>query len=357
MRNAIVIVLVFLISACQCADPVAVDKVRPQTAQVTFAGGISLPRSMNRLFKPGQTIRQRRRFLRPRLVRIYELLKGPDLISHNTATVASLSTILDNDTSTPDPRLAEILSLAGFDAISIANPVVAKADEKGVESTVDALRDFRISSIGLAKDRIPEPVRVVLAGIEVCFLGVHLSGQAEPPDAGNSIASWIVSEIETATSSIRNAVTQARKSADLVMIVYGPDRSIDDKVRRDFARDMIDKAGADAVLGHRSGAFEGIEQRGDGIIIHNPGFAMNPNLEKEKSASSLVFRLHIDKKGVSWVEAQPIRVRRHKTSIGMGEKRTHQVIRKLIDQSKKLGTEVLAEHGRGIWDRPDNKSQ
>ena len=357
MRHTIVIALVFLVAACQHADPAAVDKVRPQTAQVTFAGGISLSRSMDRLFKPGQTIRQRRSLLRPRLVRIYELLKGPDLISHDTATIASLSTILDNDESTPDPRLAEMLGLAGFDAISIANPVVAKADEKGVESTADALRDFRISPIGLATDRIPEPVRVVLAGIEVCFLGVHLSMQAEPPGAGNSIASWGVSEIETATSSIRNAVTQARKSADLVMIVYGPDKSVDDKVRRDFARDMIDKAGADAVLGHRSGAFEGIEQRGGGIIVHNPGFAMNPNLKKGESTSSLVFRLHIDKKGVSWVEAQPIRVRRHKTTIGMGEKRTRGVIRRLQEKSKKLGTKVLAEHGRGIWDRPESKSQ
>ena len=354
MRHAIVIAFVFLVAACQCADPVTIDKVRPQTAQVTFAGGISLPRSMNRLFKPGQTIRQRRRLLHPRLVRIYELLKGPDLISHNTVTVASLSTILNNDESTPDPRLAEMLNLAGFDAISIANPVVAKADKKGVESTVDALLDFRISSIGLATDRIPEPVRVVLAGIEVCFLGVHLSKQAGPPVSGNSIASYDVSEIETATSSIRNAVTHARKSADLVMIIYGPDKSIDDKVRRDFARDMIDKAGADAVLGHRSGAFEGIEQRGGGVIIHNPGFAMNPNLKKGKSINSLIFRLHIDKEGVSWVEAQPIRVRRHKTTIGMGEKRTHGVIRELQEKSKKLGTNVANEHGRGIWDRPES---
>ena len=152
-------------------------------------------------------------------------------------------------------------------------------------------------------------------------------------------------------------MTQARKSADLVMIVYGPDKSIDDKVRRDFARDMIDKAGANAVLGHRSGAFEGIEQRGGGVIIHNPGFAMNPNLKKGESISSLIFRLHIDKKGVSWIEAQPIRVRRHQTNIGIGEKRTHGVIKKLQEKSKQLGTIVANEHGRGIWDRPKSKSQ
>jgi hypothetical protein len=155
----------------------------------------------------------------------------------------------------------------------------------------------------------------------------------------------------SAVSAIQGAVKGMAGKADATMVVLGSDKQVDEKTRAAAARDIMDQAGVDAVLAQCSGEMEGIEQRGKGVIVHNPGFAMNPFLKGDAMSSAIVVKLHVSKAGVEWVEAQPIEVRSNQSKIGMGRKNTHGVIERLIALSKKLKTDIKNEHGRGIWDR------
>ncbi len=360
MRSALFIVVCIALIGCEGFSPV-VDTVepvpvRPQLSQITFVGGMGLGPEFNPLITPGQTIRERREQLRKPLWRLYELLKGPDLMRHRTMTVTSLRAPLGKEKDFGDPGLAEMLLLAGVDVVSLVNKRVANASPEAVSQTEDALKTYGIESVGLREQNGDQRIKVSMVALEDLHIGLVAFHVGGIPNRANRITFFDADNQGRAIDSLKVAVDGVQGKADVVLAMVSWDHSIQLDQRRTWCRSMIDKGGVDVVLGEHAGAFEGIEAHGNGIIIYNPGVALLPKQKEKKKQPALIFRLHIDGQGVGWLEAQPITARSGYSIIGMGYKRTHKTIHRLIKLSDRLGTKVLNEYGRGIWVRGNRDS-
>lgn len=352
MRLASIVACLFLVGACQPEVQKEEGPPRPQTAQITFVGGMFLDTSLDR-YADERSIRKRRRSLRKPLWGLYELFKGPDLVRLKTETISALYRPLAQGSGQPDPGLAEIFSLAGIDAMSLGTPMLAAADEQEVESTGKALATMGIAALGLAgqtsADAIADlEVRVIdLEDAKVALVGLYLTDEEI---AGNGIAALPIDQREVAVATVKKALEQSRKGADLGFLMLGWHSKTDLKLRREICHAFIDRAGVDAVLSHHAGPMEGIEAHGGGLVIHNPGPALLMRLDKDSVRPAVVFRIHLDGGAITWVEAQPIEAHRKRAVIGMGKQNTHGTIRTLARLSRELGTEIVDEHGRGIWE-------
>jgi hypothetical protein len=353
MRLSILIGCLFLISACQGEAPQTEGKPRPQTGQITYIGGMFLNSTLNSMVERESSHRKRRRSLRKPLWGLYELLKGPDVVRLKTHTVSAIYRPFGEDSKLPHPGLAEMLSLAGIDTVTVAAPALSVAEAQELASTREALEAVGVGAVGLAAETTANSisgveVRVVdLEDAKVALLGLYLTDEDIP---GNGVAALPIGEPDAAVSAVEQALAEGGKGADLAFLLLGWHSKTDLKPRRDICHAMIDRAGVDAVLSHHAGTMEGLEAHGGGLIIHNPGPALLMNLDEDTVQPALVFRIHLKDKAVSWVEIQPIEARRKRAKVGMGRELTHGTIRRLMRLSKELGTVVSAEHGRGIWE-------
>jgi hypothetical protein len=362
VRIGLFVVVCITLIACDELSPVVPTlepvPVRPQLSQVTFAGGMGLGPEFNQLIPRGQTIRERREQLRKPLWHLYELLKGPDLMRHRTITVTSLHGPLGKESDLGDSGLAEMLMLAGVDVVSLVNRRVANASPEAVSQTEDALTTYGIKSVGLRQesgDQHPVPLAVSLINLETLNIGLVAFHVGQTRNRANRIAYFAADNQSQAIGSLKAAVDAVRSKVDVVLAMVSWAKGTQLELRRTWCQSMIDKGGVDAVLGSHSGAFEGVEAHGNGIIIYNPGAALLPNQKEKKKQPALIFRLHIDKQGVGWLEAQPITARNGYSIIGIGYKRTHRTIHRLVELSRELGTKVLNEYGRGIWVRENRE--
>jgi hypothetical protein len=354
MRFWLLIGCLLLLCGCQAEAPLVDSPPRPQTAQITYIGGMFLNSSLNGIVDKERSIRRIRRSLRKPLWGLYELLKGPEIVRLETLTVSAIYRPMGADAKLPHPGLAEIFSLAGIDQISLAVPALAAADKSELASTVKALEAVGIGAVGLAAQteqgagtRID--VRVVdLEDARVAFLGLYLSEEEVAGD--NGVAAFSFDEREAAVAAVKSALDGVGDDADLGFLMLGWHSKTDLAERREICHALIDEAGVDAILSHHAGAFEGIEAHGKGLIFHNPGPALLMNLDKTAVRPALVFRIHLADGAVSWVEVQPIEAHRKRVKIGMDREHTHGTINRLVRLSKELGTTITNEHGRGIWE-------
>jgi len=326
-------------------------KARVQAGQVTFAGDLVLDGDLNKLVKDGESMRSRRTSLRKPLWGLYELLKGPEIVRAETATVAALPTVLSDDEGMPKPELAEMIRLAGIGAISLATSEMASADEGHIKATEKALKRVEVTPIGLLEAGGAGAGlgvhRVELGGSWVSLVGVAL---AEGAPNNRRVAAFGPDKVDDLVAAVKAAAAAADARGDACFAVVGWPAKAEIDARRTLAHRLIDEAGVDVVLGHGSGAFEGVERHGSGAIIYNPGPLLRCDLKKSGTEPGIVFRVHLDGKSVSWIEAQPVELSRRLTKIGMGTDATHGVVDELVKRSAALGTTVVDEEGRGILD-------
>jgi hypothetical protein len=353
MRLTLIVGLLALASACESGPPVIEAPARSQQAQVTFAGGLFISASLNRLVGDKGTIRDRRRALRRPLWRLYELLKGPAHLQLRTETVSAVYRPLGKGGELPDPALAEMLMLAGIDTVSLGSPMMSAASTSEVETTRKALDRWGVAAIGEAESSEADSISglrtkiVDLGEARVALIGLYLTDQEL---TGNGVAALQVDQGQAAVTAVKSAVDAARKRADLAFLVLGWHSKLEREVRRGLCHDLIDDAGVDAVLAHHAGAFEGLEAHGKGVIIHNPAPALLMRLGEGETRPALVFRIHLHERAIDWIEAQPIEVLRKRSRIGIEDGTTHGTIDRFVKLSRELGTTVENEYGRGIWE-------
>jgi len=353
MRLSMIIGLLLVLSACQAEAPETEGPPRPQTAQITYVGGMFLDSSLNAMVDKERSTRKRRGALRKPLWGLYELLKGPDIVRLKTETISAIYRPLGTDRKLPHPGLAEIFSLAGIDTVSLAAPALSIADAGELASTREALEAVGIDAVGLAAETSPGSVKgievkvVDLGDARVALAGLYLTDEEIK---GNGVAALPIAERDAAVAAVKQAFEAVRDESDLSFLLLGWHSKTELKTRREICHALIDETGVDAVLSHHAGAMEGIEAYGGGLIVHNPGPALLMNLDRDSVRPAVVFRIHLADRAIKWVEAQPIEARRKLAKIGMGNELTHGTIRRLARMSKELGTAIADEHGRGVWE-------
>ncbi|MCK9460019.1 MAG: CapA family protein [Proteobacteria bacterium] len=356
MRRAALLfvsILALLPSACDRggATPPEV-KIRSRADQLTYGGELDIGTPLNRYVneKTTASLLDLRSSLRKPMMRVFELLKGPDVTRRRPTPMASLQAPFGDESSGPRPELVEVLRLAGFRLISLGTRGLALADEAGAETTVQVLRDAGIAPVGLAgADGAPLVHRTAIGDTKASIVGFGFVDRAPRNEV---IAAYETNRADAAVAAAKAAFSGDGDRGALSFAVVGWADKQDSAARRKIAHALIDDAGVDVVLGHFAGAFEGIEAHGGGLVVYNPGLLFSCNVAKDSIEQAFVYRIHLAGGALSWVEAQPIELRRRSSNIGMGTANTYGAVDKLVAQSAKLDTKMGDEFGRGILDLP-----
>ena len=169
------------------------------------------------------------------------------------------------------PLWAGILKQAGIGVVSLANNHVMDYGPAGLASTLEALRDAGIQSVG-AGSNIREaraPLFVDVGGTRVAFLArtsVIVSAPTCASDTEPGVA-WLD------PGEARAAIAACRDDADVVVMLvhWGIEEyAYPSPTQRADARGFVD-AGADIVLGHHPHVLQGFERYKNGWIAYSLG--------------------------------------------------------------------------------------
>ena len=203
--------------------------------------------------------------------RVAALLAGSDLLIGNLeGTFTERGERLDKYyTFRAPPVLAETLTAAGFDAVSLANNHALDFGTEGLLDTLDALDTLGVAHFGAGLDRGEAEAPLILQanGAFVALLGfsgVEASIFAEGNQPGVARA-----ELEAVASSVA-AIAPA---VDFVIVVFHFGTEYDavpTEQQRALAAAAAD-AGAALVIGHHAHTLQPWERRGNTLILYGLG--------------------------------------------------------------------------------------
>lgn len=169
-----------------------------------------------------------------------------------------------------EPEMIEGLVLAGVDVVSTANNHTRDSRSRGVEYTLDWLRQHSIQPVGTGKtaEKAHEGVVVIRNGIRFGFLAyTYDQSNGNWKDVDDRIAMTDPPEV-----MVRD-VAALKKKADVVIVSMHNGIEYQRKPNKgqiDFARRAID-AGAALVIGHHPHVTQTVENYKDGVIFYSLG--------------------------------------------------------------------------------------
>ncbi len=194
------------------------------------------------------------------------------------------------------PRMAQALSWAGIDIVSLANNHALDGGVKGVTDTIATLEKFDIRYVGGGRNWAEaRSLRIIeIKEKKVGFLA--FADLCNHQDCGASTQKAGIAMLKAETARALTAVKTARKKTDILIVSvhwgveYMPSPS---ERQRKLARDFID-AGADIIIGHHPHVLQPIEFYKDRIIAYSLGNFVfdNPRLPQRKTMI-----LQIEEKG------------------------------------------------------------
>lgn len=204
-----------------------------------------------------------------------------------------------------DPECAPALSWAGFDVLSLANNHIMNKGQKGLENTLELLKQEEILGVGAGRDfgEAHQYKIIERKGIKIGFLAYVYPGNLEATEERGGVA--IMKEEELLFD-----LKEAKKEADLVIISMhsGTEyKRYSNALQKDFARRAID-GGADLVLGHHPHWFQIVERYKDKYIIYSLGNFVFDQMWSEETREGMIASIYLDKDGVEALEFIPIKI-------------------------------------------------
>ena len=209
------------------------------------------------------------------------------------------------------PDALEALSLAGFDAVSMANN---HSLDFGVEALLDAVRllpDWGIEAVGASADgaKASAPRLLVRNGLRIAFVGlVDVAAEG----AGFSRETWEATADRPGvawadTDSVSRSVRSAAAGADLVvaMLHFGIEYdTTPSPSQRELAHAAID-AGAALVIGSHPHVLQPVEEYGGGLIAYSLGNFVFDGFDGLANESAIL-RVVLGSDGVQSWELVPV---------------------------------------------------
>ncbi|MCC6238222.1 MAG: CapA family protein [Dehalococcoidia bacterium] len=203
--------------------------------------------------------------------RVRDLLEGDVTVGNMEGAFTERGTpLVKQYTFRTPPQLASALSLAGLDAVSLANNHATDFGVPGLEDTLGALEQagVRAFGAGLDAERAAAPV-VVRAenGARVAFLGVDDIG--EVLWAGIGRPGVAPANLE----GVRTTVEAACTEADYVVVFahWGAEYSAAPTARqRELARAAVE-AGASLVIGAHPHVLQPVERMDGSLVVYSLG--------------------------------------------------------------------------------------
>lgn len=242
------------------------------------------------------------------------------------------------------------LKNSGFDIFSIANNHTFDLGKKGLSDFREHLKKAGLLFGGAGKNykEASKPVVVQVNDLKVAFLFYNSTGSnfcADKKNPGyNCIRFWKKDEaIKRLNKNLRSI-----KDADLVFlsIHWGKNyRKEPTQEQIDFAHAAID-AGVDAILGHSSHIFQGIEVYKKKPILYDMGDVF---LKKTDSwdTRSFFFNVNVENAEIKSLELFPIFM--NDTQIRFAEGMiSNDIMRRFYKHSKRFGTKIKRKSGNLI---------
>jgi len=178
-------------------------------------------------------------------------------------------------------ELAQALSSAGVDAVSVANNHAYDQGTKGIALTLAALRRSGIAAAGAGPT--PEAARrgvvVDRGGLRVALLAFTAPVNRLPRRRGDE--DHHVARM-TPEADVLHAISEARRSADVVVVSAHWSRDFVEtptRAQQGLARRMVD-AGADVILGTGPHLLQRVERvpspRGEAVVAYSLGNLISP---------------------------------------------------------------------------------
>ena len=236
------------------------------------------------------------------------------------------------------PKMAESLSKAGFDLLSLANNHSMDYGSEALLDTVDFIHSFNGGTAGAGKNIYDarSPYYIQVSGTLVAFLAyseiVPYSYGATQYSPGISVAS-----MDYNRDYFCEDIKKAKENADIVVVYFhwGEERKFHaDRIQMDFARKAVDM-GADLVIGVHPHVLQGIERYKNGLIAYSLGnFVFNPS--DEASRETIILQCIFEHEKLSDISLIPVYIQSGKPVIATGG-RKNKIMERIRNLSAELG--------------------
>jgi hypothetical protein len=211
------------------------------------------------------------------------------------------------------PSYTGALARAGIDVLNLANNHIFDYGNEGIFDTISYLDSAHIGHIGAGRnvEEAGKPIVASIKGLKIGLLGYYAGGEA--PSAGDTIPGVRQRSLKNVAADI--AQLRAKDSADYVIVSFhwGKEKAEQpDSGQVWFAHRAID-AGADAVIGHHTHVFSGIERYRKGVIVYSLGNFIFGGLARNVCDTG-VFEIRLRNQGPAY-KVIPVRVRNWKARV------------------------------------------
>ncbi len=274
----------------------------PKPYVLLFAGDIMLSRAVGKkIQKAGD--------------QNFPFLKIADTIRSADFAFANLENPISNHGSNQgsiysfraDPKTAEGLTFAGFDAASIANNHIWDWGSEALLDTINILKEHHIIPLGAGKDfaSANAPQFFTLGNTRLALLAFTT---LYPKSLEATAKTFGVSNPDLA--NIKSQIALARNEADLVIVSlhWGDEyQTHSNRSQQQLARAIID-SGANLVIGHHPHVLQEMEEYHGGYIFYSLGnFIFDQNFSEVTRLGGLA-RVIIRHQKIESVEIIPIRI-------------------------------------------------
>lgn len=205
------------------------------------------------------------------------------------------------------PEHASVLRTVGFDVLSLANNHILDFPPDSLDETLAVLEDLGIATVGAGRGEAVayRPAVLEVKGIKVAFLAFAAPRWRNSPEVPTATdVAWATPE------SVRRAVAQARKEADLVIVILHTGTEYEARANREqraVAHAAVE-AGANLVIGHHPHVLQDVEvYRGVPIIYSLGNFVFDMGVI-ERTRDTAILRAVLARDGVRSVDLYLARI-------------------------------------------------
>jgi len=244
------------------------------------------------------------------------------------------------------PKTVKVLTLGGFDIVSLANNHTLNAGRAGLLQTLQHLEEAGIAYIGAAEEKSEgsRPTFIEANGLNIGFLAY----------TDLNFAHGSYSKVDKDLSNIESQIGAVKNKCDLLIVSYhwGVEYHRHPTERQQQVAHASIDAGADVILGHHPHVLEGLEVYKDQPILYSMGNFIFDKRSGERMESGLFTLYYTEGRG--WrVEMKPIWIPRSRLGpeYATGERRDS-ILQRFKRLSEELGTKVIVEAGQAIIPAP-----
>jgi poly-gamma-glutamate capsule biosynthesis protein CapA/YwtB (metallophosphatase superfamily) len=211
-----------------------------------------------------------------------------------------------------DPEVAEVLSDAGVNVVSLANNHALDADYQGLQDTLQILKSKNIQCVGAGNNLVEaiRPVIIERGGMTFGIIGC-CDHQSDFAATANQPGIWYIdTSSQESINFMLDSIHALNKKVDHVIVAFHWQSNYVHHVEyfhRILAKHMV-QAGARIIWGHSPHHIQGVEFIDKSAVLYSTGgliddYAHEPYFHNERE---LLFMVQVNKEGVEEVKAYPI---------------------------------------------------